>query len=168
MNLDRLPDYSPVQRVKIINEDAAVWITHLHRGYGKAFAIHDERIIHNLIKRWHDRHRYRSRVELRLAQLRLEHKLPRRRLTTRKVSLQPGPGAEPQFFPVPEFFVVEISNSTTSPVAGESGFTAIGIENATSEIRHITIGSRDDRDPIATRAVMPVADLLRKCTEISN
>ena len=32
MDLDRLADFPPIERVEIIDENAAIWISHLHRG----------------------------------------------------------------------------------------------------------------------------------------
>ena len=166
MNLDRFSDLSPVEHVEIVHEDAAVRITHLHGGDRKLLAIHLQWITHNFLERRRDRHRYRVCVELRLAQLRLEHKLTRRGLATQEVTLQSGSRAEPQFVPGPNSLVIEIGNGATGAIAGKPCFTAIGIEDAATEIGFVALEFADDRDAIATRAVVPVADPTRKVAEI--
>jgi hypothetical protein len=106
------------------------------------------------------------RVELRLAQLRLEQELARRGSSAKKVSFQSGLCTQHQFVFGPETFVVKIGNGTTSSIARQTGFTAIRIEDATPEVSFVTGKLADDRDAIAARAVVSVANPARKVTEV--
>jgi len=106
-------------------------------------------------------------VELRLAQLRLEQKLPRRRLSAEKVSLQSCSCAEQEFASGPNTFVVEIRDGATSTIARESCLAAIRIEDAATEVGFVTLQLADDRDAIATSAVVSIADAASELTEIA-
>jgi len=86
-------------------------------------------------------------------------------VTAWKISLQSGPRAESQFVFGPKTFVVKISDGATRPVARKSGFTAVGIEDATVEISLISFGFAYDRNAISAGPVMPVADASRKLAE---
>jgi len=65
-------------------------------------------------------------------------------------------------------FEVKIRDRATGPVTGKSGLTAVGIEDATIKIGFVCLRSRDDRNPVTARAVMPVSDPARKLTKIAG
>ena len=84
----------------------------------------------------------------------------------KKVSLQSCSRAEQEFVSGPNTFVVEIRDCAASAIAGEPCFAAVGIEDAATEVGFVALQLADDRDTIATGAVVSIADATCELTEI--
>jgi hypothetical protein len=65
--------------------------------------------------------------------------LPGSDCPARKVSLQSGFCAQSQLVFGPKTFVVEIRNGATSSISGKSGFAAVRIEDATTEVGIVAV-----------------------------
>src|SRR5205814_2810690 len=72
MDLDHFSELPPVQLVKVLDENTAVGISHLHCSDGHRLAIYRQRITDYFVERRPDRHRYGLAVELWLPQFSLE------------------------------------------------------------------------------------------------
>src|SRR5262245_60076696 len=69
VNFDRFADLPPVQLAEVIDKNATIGISHLHRSDHYGHAIHGQRVTDHFITRRINRHRNGLSIKLRLAQL---------------------------------------------------------------------------------------------------
>src|SRR5882672_4330553 len=117
-----LTDSAPIKRVKVVNENTTVWVSHLQGSNWKRLAGDIEFIVDYFLQRLFRNHRNGGGVKLWLAQLRIKHVAARTwdrgRLArtagcvnrlSKSIQLDARAGAQSQLFRCPKFFVIEIS-----------------------------------------------------------
>ena len=108
MTLDQGTETPPVDRAEVIDEDAAIGITHLQRSNANGFIANLERIVDYAIERLIGEHRNGSAVELRLAQLRLKQKRARAGTLEQVITLDAVAGLQTQEIIRPKLVIEQV------------------------------------------------------------
>src|SRR6185369_11533377 len=158
----------PIDRLKIINEDAAVRIAHLQRCDFQDLTIDVERIVDDASERLFGCHRHRSGIKSRLTQLGTKKKRSNNGALQQMISLDAVPRLQPQQFVRPKTMKEQVGRGTASAVSGHARFATVGIEDAHAKVCVRGVRAHGDGDAVSAGAVMTIADAAGESSEIRD